>query len=306
MDVLTDVLRSLHLRGTVYFEADFRAPWGMEMRAGAVSNFHLVQRGHCWLRMPGRAPAMLGPGDLVVLPHGDTHALAHAADTAAKPAPEVIASGTADADGQPVFGGEGEATTLLCGHFECDRSGAHPLLRSLPPVLRLGPADRQEPAADWFLTITKLAAAESAGKQPGSGAIVDRLAEVLLIQVIRAAEAQGPWQTGFLAALADPRLHEALTAIHEQPAFPWTVRLLSEHAAMSRAAFASHFRERVGMGPIQYVTQWRMQQARHLLQATEQSTAQVAHAVGYSSEWAFAKAFKRTFGAGPGALRRAE
>jgi len=301
VDLLTDILRVLELRGTLYFQAEFRAPWGMDIAGGEFANFHLVTAGRCWLRVGGET-VELGPGDVAMLPHGDRHALLHAPDGRPVPAPEVLAAERREAGG-PVYGGGGPGTTLICGHFELDRAGAHPLFAGLPALLRLEAAAGARAA--WVATATRLAAAESRASEPGSTAVVDRLAELLLIQLLRAALDAGSLPDSFLAALADPELQPSLEAIHANPAHPWTLESLSRAACMSRSKFAERFRRATGLAPIQYLTLWRMQRARRRLQTfPEESVVSIAESVGYRSEFAFAKAFKRTFGQGPGAARR--
>jgi len=301
VDLLTDILRMLELRGTVYFQAEFRAPWGMDIAGGEFANFHLVTAGHCWLRV-GDELCKLAPGDVAVLPHGDRHALLDAPNRQPLPAPEVLA-GERREDSGLVYGGGGVGTTLICGHFELDRAGEHPLFAGLPALLRLEAADGER--AVWVTTATELAAAESRASQPGSTAVVDRLAELLLIQILRTAMEAGSLPESFLAALADPQLLPSLEAIHAHPDHPWTLESLSRAAHMSRTTFAQRFRRATGLAPIQYLTLWRMQRARRrLLTFPEESLAHVARSVGYASEFAFAKAFKRTFGQGPGTTRR--
>ncbi len=207
----------------------------------------------------------------------------------------------------PVFGAKdaeatGKQTTLICGHFEYDRSGAHPLFGGLPQTISLSSSD--DAHREWLATVSKLALVESQQSEQGSRAIVDRLAEVLLIQILRAHSQSQDTPGHFLAALHDPRLRRSLEAMHSEPARAWTPETLAATASMSRSKFAERFHDIVGLAPIQYLTQWRMLCARRQLRtAPHLSTAKIAEEVGYTSEWAFAKAFKRMFGVGPGAVR---
>lgn len=304
MDVLTDVLRTLRLRGTVYFQADFCAPWGMDIKGGSVANFHVVVRGNCWVRSSQLKAALpVSAGDLIVFPHGDRHALLHAPDGDALPAETVLSSarGTTP-DHRTVYGGQGSATTLICGHFECERAGGHPLLSALPGLIHISQANN--PNADWMTTATQLTLLESASDRQGSAAVVDRLAEILLIQVVRSYMEQHPTTDGFLVAISDVSLSAALSLIHSQPAHPWSVHKLARKIGMSRSAFAARFKEVMGISPMQYLTHWRMQKARELFLTEDHSVATVAELVGYQGEWSFAKAFKRIFGVGPGSVRR--
>lgn len=303
MDLLNDVLRTLRLRGTVYFLADFRSPWGMDIKGGAFANFHLVVRGGCWLRTPASdAPRRLNEGDFIFFPHGSRHALTYAPDSEAPPSAELLATGRGGEKGRVVYGGDGPATTLICGHFEYDRTSLHPLFASLPPLIHI--VSDQQDDGGWMAAAAGLAVAESASGRKGSGAVVDRLAEVLLIHALRTyAERLGATE-GFLAAVSHPGLSSALRLIHSRPAHSWGLEELARETGMSRSVFAEKFKGTMGLAPMQYLTHWRMQKARELLVTEELVVAEVGEMVGYKSEWAFAKAFKRFFGMGPGALRR--
>lgn len=300
MDVLSDILSTLRLRGTVYFEADFRAPWGMDMKGGAVANFHLVVEGCCWLRGPGDLGLRtLHKGDLVVLPHGDRHALLHAPDAEAKPAEAVVDLGCDSSRARPQYGGDGDATTLICGHFAYERAGMHPLIEALPSVIHLA-SDQQK----WIMAASRLTALESSSQEDGSGAVVDRLAEVLLIQVIRAHARNLDDQRGFLAALAEPTLAKALSVLHNEPAKQWHLETVARECGVSRTILVDRFNDILGTAPMRYLKEWRMHKARELFVTSELSVAEVAQQVGYASEWSLSKAYKHMFGEGPGATRR--
>tara|TARA_R110001599_G_scaffold353512_1_gene593499 strand:- start:97442 stop:98347 length:906 start_codon:yes stop_codon:yes gene_type:complete len=301
MDVLADVLTTLRLRGTVYFQSDFGAPWGMYIKAGPVANFHLVVKGRCWLRGPGQGNMReLRQGDLVVLAHGDGHALLHRPDASAPPADAVIGDDKKRSQ-SPQYGGEGEITRLICGHYEYERAGRHPLLRALPPLIHLT-GDQQ---TEMIATASQLVVTESNSLEKGSGAIVDRLAEILFIQVVRGYAALLPEEQGFLAALAEPAMATALVLLHEQPARDWRLEDLARDCGVSRTKLGERFKQTLGIAPMQYLTEWRMHKARELLTSDNASIAQVAASVGYSSEFSFSKAYKRVFGETPGSVRAA-
>lgn len=301
VDILSDVLRALELRGTAYFRADFRSPWGMAMETRAFSNFHLVLTGSCWCDGPeGLCP--LGAGDMVVYPHGMPHRLLAEPQSYAEPAQDFLQTRRVLPGGTLEFGADGARTEIICGHFELATRSSHPLLSSLPDVVFLRSGDGQD--AEWVAAATRLAAAEASSGRPGAEAVVDRLAETLMIQVIRAHGAGAGRGVGFLAALADPGVSEALRAIHADPAHSWSVEGLARIAGASRSAFASRFKALLGTAPSQYVTQWRLHLARAWLLDAQLSLAQVGERAGYASEFAFAKAFKRVFGVAPGAYRR--
>lgn len=304
MDVLSDVLRALRLRGTAYFHGRFHAPWGMSIGPHDVANFHLVVAGECTVTWEGGAtPARLGAGDMAVFPHGTTHALRDEPDTAAPEASRLLATRRPTPGGGTVdFGGEGRVTEIVCGHFELDRAGGHPLLRALPEVVLLGRGEGTDP--EWVSTATRLAVLESESQAAGADVVVDRLAEALMIQIVRAHAHRSARADGFLAALGDPALAAALELMHAQPQRAWSVDLLAHEVAVSRSAFAARFKAVLGTTPMQYLTDWRMHRARELLRAQDLSLGEVAERVGYRSEFAFAKAFKRVFGTGPGAARK--
>ncbi len=303
MDLLTDILTVLRLHGTVYFHADFHSPWGMDIKGGQYANFHIVTAGQCWVRWrDDQDTLVLSNGDLVVFPHGHRHIVCDGPDCDAAPAEEVLAKSRRGEGGKVQYGGNGQATSLICGHFEYDRSRQHPLLKALPVVMHFKAADMAE--ADWVKTVARMTVSESASSRQGSSAISDRLAEVLLVQLIRNYIEQLPIEDGFLAAMSDRSIGAALEQIHQHPELNWDVRQLAQTGGLSRSAFASRFSQQVGIGPMQYLTNWRMQQAADLLADTDYSMAQIAERVGYTSEWSFAKAYKRAFGIGPGAYRR--
>ena len=297
-DVLTPVLRSLRLSGTTYFDAAFQAPWGLDIKAGCTANFHLLLDGVAWVSSPGEPSSRLDPGDLVVFPHGDPHQLLGTRDGPARPAAQVVERPRLS---DPlVLGGPGEQTArLICSHFELDPAVSHPLRDSLPARIHLRASHVADP--DWITTATRLAAAEAAGGEPGSVLVVDRLAEALFVRIIRSL-ADGSTPPGFLSAIRDPVVAAVLRRIHRAPGGPWTLGSLAGAAHVSRAVLARRFKAATGMGAIQYLRLWRMIQGRESL-ARGDTVPAVARTLGYRSEWAFAKAFKRTFGVGPGEVR---
>jgi len=295
-DLVSRTLEALRLRGTVYFEADFRPPWGMAIPSKELAAFHVVSAGECWLRVDGVEPLHLGAGHLALLPRGDAHELVHEARGTARPAAEALERQRSVAESA------GPATTLVCGHFEYDRRALHPFFRSLPSIVHIAIGDEEQ--SSWLAAAARLAAAESSASQRGASAVVDRLAEALLLQTLRLYLDHASEPRGFFAAARDPRIGRALASIHETPGRDWTLAELARVAGLSRSAFSERFRVLVGDTPMRYLSSWRMLSARSLLEDRGLSTAEVASHVGYQSEFAFAKAFKRTFGIGPGESRR--
>ncbi len=302
VDVIAEALEALKLRGTVYFQADFRAPWGMAIPAGDVAAFHVVTGGACWLRASAISqPRQLSRGDIVLIPHGHAHELAHDREAEARPARELLAEPANDA-ATPSYGGTGTSTNLVCGHFEYDQKALHPFFLTLPDLIHVSANDSEQAA--WLTTAARLAAAESTSKQRGAAVVVDRLAEALLMQTLRLFFDRSPENRGFLAAVRDRAVGQALRCLHGDVAHEWSLAKLARESGLSRSALAERFRTYVGESPMKYLARWRMLESRELLRDGSLSVAEVAHQVGYQSEFAFSKAFKRFFGRGPGAVRR--
>ncbi len=302
MDVLSDAIAAMrtgrpHSSRTVRF-----APWGFRFPAGEGAGFHVVVQGTAWLLPPdGAAPVGLGPGDVVFLAHGTGHGLADSPDTPlleALPAPD--GSWPTSPDRGPIGSDE---TLLLCGSYQLSRARAHPLLTELPPYVhipaRAGGHPRLRAAVD-------LLGAELAEPQPGSDAIVPALLDTLLLYLLRTwwLTERADRSTGWSAALADPAVAVALRALHGDPARAWTVEELGALTGLSRAAFARRFTTLVGRAPLAYLTWWRMTTAGRLLRTADLPLRAVAQRSGYSSEFAFAKAFKREYGLAPGQYRK--
>lgn len=302
MDVLADILQTLRLRGTVYFHARFHAPWGMQIADGQYANFHLVTDGVCWLRTgEGTALVQLQSGDLVIFPQGSTHSLLYEKQASAAPAQDLLNT-PRPGDGLS-FGGEGASTTsLICGHFDYDREYPHPLFETLESFIHI-PATKLADAA-WIATASELAANLSEQKNPGGNAVVDRLAEALFMQALVAHIEARPDSAGFLAALQDRQIGKALSLMHQDIAHEWTLSELALAATMSRSVFAERFRKIVGEPPMLYLSRWRMLKARELLLDTSLSLGRISEKVGYRSEFALSRAFKKTLGISPGNLRK--
>ncbi len=302
MDVLSDILKSIHLGGGVYFRCEFSAPWGMEMKPTPVAEFHVVIRGNCWLRMPGRDPIALRGGDLVAFPHGDAHTLTDAPNGTALPAEEIVRGQNLEHYGPLTYGGGGLPTGVLCGYFQFDRDDLHPVVAALPSLIHIRGSDGHDFA--WLQTALNFMIHETRAARPGAEAIVNRLTEVLFIQMVRAYLEQSEAPLGMLAAVADRQIGMALELMHKAPEERWTLAMLARSAGVSRSVLAARFHRLVGQTPMQYLTVWRMRKARMLLAETRLGTAEIADRVGYESEAAFSKTFKKVVGKGPGAFRR--
>jgi AraC-like DNA-binding protein len=305
MDVLSDILDGLRLRGTLYFTTEFRRPWGLRVPAyRRVARFHLVVRGSCWIRVADGEPVELETGDLILIPHGAEHVLADTPDTPCRTVEEVVRSAGFTGRGALVIAGDdgGGAARMVCGHFEFDTGQEHPLVTQLPPalVVRWSESVRDSPLENAFRFIAR----EVQESRPGHGTVVRRLSEVLFVQAIRFWADRAQPERGLLAALADPRLGAALTAIHAAPAEHWTLERLGREAALGRSAFAARFRAVVGEPPLQYLTRWRVQMASRLLAESRLPLERIAERVGYESAASLSRAFRKTTGSSPGAYRR--
>ncbi len=300
MDALSDILRLIRLRSTVYFRSDFRSPWGMKIDASSVSQFHLIARGSCYLKfVESAAPVLLSSGDLVVFPHGKAHWLADDPVNKKIPGQKVLESIT---NNQPIFKGDRVSTTILCGHFEFDRDLEHPFFDALPEVIHISDTSRKE--LNWFESASGMIMHEVNSANPGSDVIIDRLAEVLFIQVLRSYMRQNDVTQGFFAALKDKQINTALKMIHSVPEKKWKLESIAKEIGMSRSAFASRFKILVGETPMEYITRWRMTKARELLKNPQKPLTVIAEEVGYTSDAAFSRAFKRVFKYNPGFMRR--
>lgn len=303
-DVLSSVVGSLRLRSRVFCRSELAAPWGLALPPSDYAHFHVVERGGAWLRLKGAPPLALAGGDLVVVPHGTGHTLTDSPASRARPLAEMAAA-RPQAAGCAVLrsAGGGAETQLVCGSFRFERPEAHPLLALLPPVIHLRPA--QGEAAEWLAATLRLLAWETRAGRPGSEAIVSRLTDVIFVQALRAwvdglPEGRGGW----LGALRDRQVGAALGHIHRTPEQAWTNASLAAAVGMSRSRFAARFSALVGEPPLTYLTRWRLETAAELLLGPGLGLAEVAARVGYASEAAFSKAFRRQFGAPPSAWRR--
>jgi AraC-like DNA-binding protein len=304
-DVLTQVLEAVHLGSVLSARIEVRSPWALHFgpETGHRAGFHVVATGRAWASLDDSGDQVaLGPGDVVVFPHGAGHTLG---DHPATPAVELGDLVTDLAPGDRVAlpsGDSGDPTTLLCGSYSFAAEGANPLLRGLPDLIHL-PANRTRGSA--LEAAVQLLAAEAIGIDSGSALVVDRLVDLLFVYALRTWLSQHDEASvrSWLGALHDPVVGPAVRAVHDDPAHGWTVAALAQRSSLSRAAFVRRFRQAVGEPPLAYVTRWRMTVAADLLQRGERIAA-VARQVGYDNEFAFAKAFKRVRGVAPGQHRR--
>ncbi len=300
MDVLSDVLQSIRLEGSVFFRSALARPWGMSCPENDTPLFHLVLFGHCWLQTEAMdEPIRVEDGDIVLIPQGEAHWIADHPASARIPSTRLL---EAYQCGAPLFQQGEIATRILCGYFRFDKGLQHPLMQALPPYLHVQRGAGDEYA--WLRHVMETMELEVETERPGRDVVVDRLCEILFIQILRRAEEALGHHGSFLTALSDPTIRHALYLIHSQLDHPWTLGELAREVGTSRAVFASRFHQLVGMAPKTYITAWRMQKASRLLADRGLSLSSVAAEVGFASDSAFSKAFKRFFKIAPSALRQ--
>jgi AraC-like DNA-binding protein len=314
MDALSETLRVVHLVGAIFINGRFTAPWCyqsphadlaaplLEPGTERVVIFHLITEGECFVEMDNAPPVHLRAGDVVVFPQGDAHRMSSQPGLPpAKGAPlqEVLARRPR----QLAYGGGGPATRLVCGYLACDARLAQMLLAGLPALVRVNV--RGSNAGIWLETSVRYALAEARSPRPGGAGVLAKLAEVLFIEVLRLyMNEQGPGRTGWLAGLGDRIVGAALNALHAHPARAWTLEDLAHAANTSRSVLAERFQHLVGTAPMQYLTQWRMLLAANLLCRSNAPLARIAEDVGYQTDTAFSRAFRREFGSPPATWRR--
>ena len=301
-DALSSALRAMQLHGQVFCQSEFSAPWGIEFPAGPAY-FHVVERGACWVTAPAHgSPVEALVGDLVVLARGEGHRIASTARTPAVPLEEVLRR-DGSASGRLRWGGGGAATHLICGSFQLEEVTRGALVRLLPPVLHVeGHAGR---APEWLDVTLRALAAEVHDPSPGTELAVSRLVDLLFVQALRFWLRQQPdGAGGWLGATRDPQIGAALARMHAEPERAWTTAALARAVGMSRSAFGARFAALVGEPPLHHLARWRMQLAAMLLRGSDLRTHEVATRVGYATEAAFSRTFKRFTGQAPRTFRR--
>lgn len=319
-DPLSDVLHAVKLTGALFFLVDASFPWGVAVpnarafssiilpRAQHVVSYHIILKGAGWADVPGRASTWFEAGDIIVFPHGDAYAML---SQPGQP-PEFDAEATVDwfrgmAGGRLPFvtreGGGGEPRCeFVCGFLGCDLLPFNPLLSTLPHLMRI---NRSRDGHEGLLSrLVDLTLAEARQPRAGGETIRLRLSELVFVEVMRRyLESLPAQETGWLSGLRDPAIGKVLIMLHERPAHPWTLNEIASRTGMSRAALAARFSRLVGHAPMQYLTLWRMQIAARLLADSAMKVAAVGREIGYESEAAFSRAFKKTVGVSPAAWR---
>jgi len=333
VDVLSDVLRVVRLSGAVFFTAEFSSPWALESptpealvsvvmpEATCVALFHVLIDGECIVECKGHPTVRMETGDVIVFPLGHPHTMSSHAAVKAIPINSIFAPGSRDELPQICYGDGGRSSRFVCGILNCDQR-FNPLLGALPTILLvrsrddyagieaidaggMRPAAVPRGSATWLGTTIKFTINEARAARPGNTAMLGRLTELMFVEILREYMEQLPQdQGGWLAGLNDPHVGKALRLLHANPTRNWTVEELSREAAISRSALAERFTELVGEAPMRYLTNWRMQLAKQMLREGTHNIQEVATRVGYESEAAFNRAFKRATGSPPAMWRR--
>jgi AraC-like DNA-binding protein len=324
-DTLSDVLRGVRLRGAVFFYISGRGEWAAEAPASKeiapflirgvehVMEYHVATQGNCWVAIPGGPAVRMSAGDVAMFPHGDAHVVSSSAGVRGVP-PHARWYAQATASEVPVRVAYNDPTspltapsesdpetTIVCGFLGCDLRPFNPLIAALPRLLHL----RAPEGGGWIAELMHQAVGESQGRRPGSEAMLARMSEMMFVDAVRRYTAGLPQESsGWLAGLRDKLVGRALALLHEQPAQDWTIDELGRRIGLSRSALHERFVQLIGLPPMQYLAQWRMQAAARMLLETRATVASVALDVGYESEAAFARAFKRMVGKPPAAWRR--
>ena len=315
MDVLSEVLRAVKLEGAFFFNGEFSAPWcfrssptpeAEKMLApsgGHIIIFHFLTEGNAFARLPEGLKVDLSAGDIVIFPRSDAHFLGNGAPE--KPVDSFRVFSKHFADGLKVahYGGGGAVTRFVCGYMVVDPQLGEVLLAGLPKMMKVHVAE--EPSGEWLANSIRLSVSEMSGPGAGSSIVIAKLSELLFIETLRRFICTlPPDQIGWLAGARDPVIGQALALLHKDPAQPWTVANLARRVGTSRTRLADRFAHFLKESPMAYLTKWRLKLGAEILQSTEKSVAEIAGTVGYSSEAAFNRAFKREFSSPPAQFRR--
>jgi len=315
MDVLSEVLRAVKLQGAIFFNGEFSAPWCFQSTAtpearnmlapagGHLIIYHFLTEGSAFARLSDGTRETLTAGDIVIFPHGDTHFLGNGAPERPVDSFKVFARHLKTGLKVARFGGGGRVTRFVCGYMACEPRLSEVFLSGLPKMMKIHVAE--EPSGQWLANSIRLSVSEMKDSGAGSGLVVAKLSELLFVETLRRYINTLPKeQIGWLAGARDPVIGQALALLHKDPSRQWTVASLAREIGLSRTRLAERFTHFLNESPMAYLTKWRLKLGAELLQSTEQSVAEIAANVGYGSEAAFNRAFKREFSSPPAQFRR--
>ena len=333
MDVLSDVLRVVRLSGAVFFTADFSSPWALESpipnmltaavmpEAECVVLFHILVDGHCEVECKAHPLTTMASGDVIVFPRGDQHTMRSQGAGKGTPLAAIFSPGKHVEPPQLSYGGGGRTSRFVCGYLNCDQRFS-PLVEALPTMLLvrsrddystieavdasgIHPTGVPHGSSTWLGTTLKFTVNEARAARPGNVAMLGRLTELMFVEILREYMQRLPTtQSGWFAAVNDAHVGKALRLLHANPVRDWTVDELAREVALSRSVLAQRFTDLVGEAPMRYLANWRMQLAKQMMREGTHNIQEVATRVGYDSEAAFNRAFKRATGSPPAAWRR--
>jgi len=298
-DPLGETLYSLRLNGLIYAQSELSAPWGVDMPAmEGKMMFHIVTQGECWLRFSNGDSVFLKPGEIALIPRGEGHRFSSELDIDCEPFFNIPVEMLSERFELVRYGGGGDETLLTCGVLSFDHAAGQKLIKQLPQIIHIKHGSVELPSQ--LQALIQLMADEVTNLNAGGETVVSNLADIIVIKAIRHWIEHDPKAAkGWLGALKDPKIGKALTAIHTHPEHTWTVDRLAEQAGMSRSSFSARFTDVIGTSVKQYVTEWRMGLARMRIMQSPVSLIELSEELGYQSEAAFSRAYKRVFGEPP-------
>ncbi|HEU0027501.1 MAG TPA: AraC family transcriptional regulator [Ktedonobacterales bacterium] len=318
LDLVADVLAAVRLSGAIFLRAEYTAPWAYEsapcddlvellqLRRQRLILFHIISEGQCWLRLRSGEQLQVSAGEVVILPYGHVHTMSSMSSAQPwRPVPitSVMPSPPWGPFSMINSGSGGARTSVVCGYLQCDDPIFEPVMGTLPPLFSVRPP--AGPAAAWVAASIQYALDASTAPHPTRQSVAVRLPELVFSEMLRLyVESKPQLETGWLAALRDPVVGPALLELHAEPSRKWTVEELARRVASSRSTLNERFSRLLGRAPMQYLSEWRLQVAAGLLRSTTLSAALVAYRVGYESEAAFNRAFKRALGSPPAQWRQ--
>jgi AraC-like DNA-binding protein len=314
VDVLSEVLKVVELQGALFYNGEFSAPWSVRaasshalahhLAPGAehVIVYHLLTEGRATIRLEDGTSLALSAGDLVMIPHGDPHILENGPPTRTVDDGEQLKEVLNQGLKLWQMGGGGEVTKFVCGYMACEPRLSQVFLSGLPPIFKVG--IRNDASGRWLENSIRFSVNEAGAARAGGEAVLAKLSEVLFVETLRAYIASLPQeQTGWLGGARDAEVGKTLALMHRKPDHPWTIASLAKEAGVSRSVLAERFRHYLGEPPMAYLTRWRLQLGARMLASTSYSVSQIASEVGYESEAAFNRAFKREFKTPPARFR---
>lgn len=314
MDALAEILRAIKVDSAIYLNGVFSEPWCVSSPGGRklapvfgsnghIIIYHLLCEGRAYCEIDGLERVDLEPGDLIALPHGHEHRMGGGSCASPLNAEEALPGILSRGLELLTVGGSGQSARFICGYLACDPHLSQSFLGGLPPLIRLN--IRDDASGQWLENSLRFSVTQAAAKAPGAAELLTRLSEVFFVETLRRFQRElPPDQTGWLAAAREPSVGKALTLMHVRHAQPWTIAELAREVGLSRTVLTERFRRFLGESPMAYLVRWRLRLGARALTTTTQSVAQVAFDVGYESEAAFNRAFKREYGLPPARYRR--